>query len=144
MKTFKLVALSFVDGEEIETLPLEDGLIMNKEFGGGGSWLIEAYLPLETVEMFRDYEGTDQLVHLQATISKPSNDPANFQATIKSISKLNDHISILFDAHLFRRTNNFHEKVLQSLINEGLTGEDLVVQFREKIQEKPTLQAQGK
>lgn len=143
MKTFKLVALSFVDGEDIETLPLEDGLIMNREFGGE-SWLIEAYLPSEKMEMFLPYEGTSQLVHLQATISKPTNDPADFKATVKSISKLNDHISILFDAKLFRRKNNFHEKVLQSLVNEGLTGDELIVQFKEKVQEKPTLQAQGK
>ncbi|MDX5476077.1 MAG: YwpF-like family protein [Bacillaceae bacterium] len=143
MKTFKLVALSFVDGEEIETLPLEDGLIMNREFGGE-NWLIEAYLPAEKLELFRPFEGTNELVHLQATISKPTNDPANFQATVKSISKLNDYISILFDAQLFRRKNNFHEKVLKSLVDEGLTGNELVVQFREKVQEKPTLQAQGK
>ncbi|WP_096156555.1 MULTISPECIES: YwpF family protein [Bacillus] len=143
MKTFKLVALSFVDGEEIEKLPLEDGLIINKEFGGE-KWLIEAYLPSETTELFREYEGTNELVHLQATISKPTNDPANFQVTVKSISEMNDHISVLFDAQLFRRTNNFHEKVLKSLLDEGLTGEELVVQFREKVQEKPTLQTQGK
>ena len=141
MKTFKLVALSFVDGEEIETLPLEDGLIMNKEFGGE-NWLIEAYLPVEKFSMFQGYEGTNTSIHLQATISKPTNEPANFQATVKSISKLNKHISVLFEAQLFRRTNNFHEKVLKSLVDEGLTGDELVVQFREKVQEKPTLKTQ--
>lgn len=42
MKTFKLVSLHVETKEEFLEVPLEDGLIINKE-DERSSWLIEAY-----------------------------------------------------------------------------------------------------
>lgn len=138
MKTFKLVALSIVHGEKVEKLDLQDGLIINREYGKE-NWLIEALLPKSNAEKFEEIYANEEMVHVQATISKPTNDPASFQAFINNIAIMDEHISILFEGELFRRNNNHPEKLLENLVQEGLAGEDLVRAFKEKLNEKSAI-----
>ncbi|WP_169864776.1 YwpF family protein [Sutcliffiella halmapala] len=140
MKTFKLVALSIVHGEKVEKLELHDGLIINREYGKE-NWLIEALLPKSNSEKFEGIYKNQEVVHVQATISKPTNDPASFQAIIKNVSIMEEHMSILFEGELFRRNSNYPEKLLESLVQSGYDGEELVQAFKEKINEKPVLQS---
>ncbi|CAG9621380.1 YwpF-like family protein [Sutcliffiella rhizosphaerae] len=139
MKTFKLVALSLVHGEEVEQLDLLDGLIINREYGKE-NWLIEALLPKINPDKFQAFQKSGDSLHIQATISKPTNDPASFEAVIRNVAVMEERISILFEGELFRKNANYHENLLEQLINEGLSGEELVNAFKDKIKEKPVLE----
>lgn len=139
MKTFKLVALSIVHGENVEKLDLKDGLIINREYGKE-NWLIEALLPKENPEKYQSILENKETVHVQATISKPTNDPASFEVVIRNVAVMDERMSILFEGELFRRNNNYPEKLLESLVESGYNGDDLLQAFKEKINEKPVLQ----
>ncbi|QFT90707.1 hypothetical protein FIU87_18845 [Bacillus sp. THAF10] len=139
MKTFKLVALSLVHGEEVEQLDLQDGLIINREYGKE-NWLIEVLLPKVEPEKFQTFQENGKLLHVQATISKPTNDPASFEVVIRNVAVLEDRMSILFEGELFRKNSNYHEKLLERLVMEGYSGEDLVHAFKNKVKEKPVLE----
>ncbi|MGM0837589.1 MAG: YwpF family protein [Bacillota bacterium] len=139
MKTFKLVALSIVHGENVEKLDLLDGLIINREYGKE-NWLIEALLPMENPEKYQSILDNKETVHVQATISKPTNDPASFEAVIRNVAVMDERMSILFEGELFRRNNNYPEKLLETLVESGYNGEDLLQAFKDKINEKPVLQ----
>ena len=128
MKTFKLVNLSFLQDDSKRPIPLIDGLIINKEFGGD-NWLIETYIPKDHLPRFEELANSEELVPIQAVISKPDNDPATFHAKVKHISVMDEHISVLMDASLFRRNNSFHVDLLAKLVEEGLSGDDLLQQF---------------
>ena len=139
MKTFKLVALSLVHGENVEQLDLQDGLIINREYGKE-NWMIEALLPKVEPEKYQALQESGEFVHVQATISKPTNDPASFEVVIRNVAVLEDRMSILFEGELFRKNSNYHEKLLERLVMEGYSGEDLVNAFKNKVQEKPVLE----
>ncbi|WP_223701260.1 YwpF-like family protein [Sutcliffiella deserti] len=141
MKTFKLVALSIVhDDESVEELDLQDGLIINREYGKE-NWLIEALLPKVKAELYEKIYENNETLHVQATISKKTNAPASFQTVIRNVSVMDEHMSILLEGELHRRTDNYSEKLLESLVHEGFQGEDLVQAFKEKINSKPLVQS---
>lgn len=139
MKTFKLVALSLVHGEDVEQLDLQDGLIINREYGKE-NWLIEALLPKSEPEKYEEFRDNEEMIHIQATISKPTNAPASFEAVVRQVAVMEDKMSILFEGELFRKNSNYHEKLLERLVIEGYKGEELVNAFKTKIKEKPVLE----
>ena len=139
MKTFRLVAISLVHGEEVEQLDLQDGLIINREYGKE-SWLIEALLPKSEPEKYEEFRDNEEMLHVQATISKPTNDPASFEAVVRQVAVMEDKMSILFEGELFRKNSNYHEKLLERLVNEGYNGDKLVEAFKNKVKEKPVLE----
>ncbi|WP_226682020.1 YwpF-like family protein [Sutcliffiella horikoshii] len=139
MKTFRLVAISLVHGEEVEQLDLQDGLIINREYGKE-NWLIEALLPKDKPEMYEEFRDNEEMLHVQATISKPTNAPASFEAVVRQVAVMEDKMSILFEGELFRKNTNYHEKLLERLVNEGYNGDELVEAFKNKVKEKPVLE----
>ncbi|WP_404429425.1 YwpF family protein [Sutcliffiella horikoshii] len=139
MKTFRLVAISLVHGEEVEQLDLQDGLIINREYGKE-NWLIEALLPKSEPEKYEEFRDNEEILHVQATISKPTNDPASFEAVVRQVAVMEDKMSILFEGELFRKNSNYHEKLLERLVNEGYNGDKLVEAFKNKVKEKPVLE----
>ncbi|AST93369.1 MULTISPECIES: YwpF family protein [Sutcliffiella] len=127
MKTFKLVSLALIEENKNRPIPLIDGLIINKELDE--QWLVEAYVPKDNLVLFENLVNSEELIPIQTIISKPTNDPATFHARVKHISVMEEHISVLFDAQLFRRNNSFHVDLLSSLVGEGLAGDELLSQF---------------
>ncbi|MDF2791212.1 MAG: hypothetical protein K0S80_4314, partial [Neobacillus sp.] len=84
MKSFKLVALEVVeDGNSVE-IPLEDGLIINKE-NESASWLLEAYTDLSLYDYFQKIHEQSREVIVQAVITKRENVPAYFQTKIATL-----------------------------------------------------------
>jgi hypothetical protein len=138
MKTFKLVALEVVeDGNSVE-IPLEDGLIINKE-SERASWLLEAYTDLSLYDYFQKIHEQSREVIVQAVITKRENDPAYFQTKIASLKKLDNHISVLFEGQLRRNRSDYSELLLDSLLEKGLGGQALLEEFRDKMKSKPKL-----
>ena len=81
----------------------------------------------------------EDLLDIRVVITRPANDPALFDATIKNISQLDDTISVVFECHIYTLRQVYAESLLEQLIDEGLTGEELKKSFNRMMQSKPRL-----
>lgn len=142
MKTFKLVNLMMgqegVSKDEVspKEIPLEDGLVLNRE-DGENSWLIEALVPKKFHSYFQKLLEAETKEKVYVTISKKTNTPAQILARVKTIVPLDDHISVLLDGRLLTsRPIHDPEELLQSLMDQGLTGEALMKEFKLNINQR--------
>ncbi|KZE96477.1 hypothetical protein AVP43_01623 [Geobacillus stearothermophilus] len=140
MKTFKLVGLSVIDeGMHRRDIPFIDGLIINKE-DGQNRWLVEAYLDDEYEPVFAGLKERTEF-QLQVTITHTSNDPANMLVAVRSITKMNGHISVLMEGLMIPRRTHLAEMVLAGLVEKGLQGEALLKEFRQQMDERQGVRA---
>jgi hypothetical protein len=139
VKTFKLVAMEIVEdgGTSIE-VPLEDGLIINKE-NEKSTWLLEAYTELSLYDYFKAIQEQNRELIVEVVITKPDNDPAYFQTKIAVLNKFEKHISVLMEGRLRRNRSDYSELLLDTLLEKGLDGPALLSEFKEKMQSKPKL-----
>ena len=139
MKTFKLVALevklSDAAHEVYQPVELIDGLIINKETEEN-CWIIEALLPNKFLAYFEEPLHRNESFKLQATISNPSNDPANFTVHIIGITKMEHQFSLLLEGMLTGKRMLSPEMILQNLIQKGLSGDILLQEFTYQLHEK--------
>lgn len=139
MKTFKLVALeiklSNSGSEDYHSLELIDGLIINKETEEN-QWILEALLPNASLPNFEEVFKQNEPLKLRATISKTSNDPANFNANIININKMEHQFSLLLEGMLTGGRALSPEMILQNLIEQGLSGHQLLQEFTHQLHEK--------
>lgn len=139
MKTFKLVSLAILHQEEqpsrFENIPLIDGLIINKE-DGENRWIVEAYVDKMYKHSFEKYLQHEEMLNLQVTITKETNDPASLVGKVKLIKVLEKTTSILFEGNLVSSRTNMAEIILDELIEKGLHGEGLLLEFKQRMQEK--------
>ncbi|OKL37598.1 YwpF family protein [Domibacillus mangrovi] len=134
MKTFK-VAEFFLDKEEdSHKIPLKDGLIINRE-DEKQSWLIELFLDENEELSIRRFHHVSNLT-ARIAITHRGNAPAIFSVSMRDIQKLDHGISVLFDAQLRQRRNDYTKQVLDSLLKEGLEGEELLNTFTDTIRKQ--------
>ncbi len=138
MKSFKLYSLDVVDGETTVEVPLVDGLILNKE-DENTTWILEAYTDLSLYDYFKKISEQDRDIIVEAVITKKENAPAYFQTKICSLIKFEKHISVLFEGQMRRNKSDYSELLLESLMQKGLEGSELLTEFKEKIQSKPKI-----
>ncbi len=137
MKTFKLISLQIIDDSEAQDITLHDGLIINKE-DERNRWLIEAYVGANYQDFFTRLLESERETPAQVVISKKENDPASFTTRVLSVKKIDGRLSVLFEGFL-KRSKNYAELLLSDLIEKGLSGEELLSEFREKMMTKPKL-----
>jgi hypothetical protein len=137
MKTFKLISLQIIDDSEAQDITLHDGLIINKE-DERNRWLIEAYVNANYHDFFTRLLESEKETPAQVVISKKENDPASFTTRVLSVKKIDGRLSVLFEGFL-KRSKNYAELLLSDLIDKGLSGEELLSEFREKMMTKPKL-----
>ncbi|WP_394238524.1 YwpF family protein [Niallia oryzisoli] len=138
MKTFKLISLQVVEECGLIDIKLEDGLVINKE-DRDRTWLLEAYVSAAYEPYFRALLDAGQEMSLQVVISRAENDPAYFQAKSLLIKKLsNNHLSLLFKGKI-NQANTYPEILLRALIERGLSGQELLNEFKEKMITKPKI-----
>ncbi|MEK3992400.1 YwpF-like family protein [Robertmurraya sp. FSL R5-0851] len=137
MKTFKLISLQIIDDSEALDITLHDGLIINKE-DERNRWLIEAYVGANYHDFFTKLLESEKETPAQVVISKKENDPASFTTRVLSVKKIDGRLSVLFEGFL-KRSKNYAELLLSDLIGKGLSGEELLSEFREKMMTKPKL-----
>ncbi|MFS0821395.1 YwpF family protein [Bacillus sp. 1P02SD] len=139
MKTFRLVSLMVLHQDEqpsrIEEIPLMDGLIINQE-DGENSWIVEAFIEKSYKPIFEKAKQEDTKLNLQVTISKKSNDPASLMGEVKIIKVMDNTVSVLLEGNLVPSRLNMAEIVLTDLIQQGLQGEGLLAEFKNRLQEK--------
>ncbi|WP_040207090.1 YwpF-like family protein [Neobacillus jeddahensis] len=138
MKSFKLYSLDVVDDVNSVEVPLVDGLILNKE-DERSTWLLEAYTDLSLYDYFKKISEQNRDIIVEAVITKKENAPAYFQTKISSLLKFEKHISVLFEGHLRRNKSDYSELLLDSLMQKGLEGPELLKEFKEKMQSKPRI-----
>ena len=138
MKTFKAVRFQIVDDEQITEYELLDGIIINKENSGTG-WLLEILISDIHYEQMKEYHDNQTLLDTRVVITRPSNDPALFDTTIKYIEQLEDKISVVFECHIYTLRQVYAERLLEQLIDEGLSGDELKTSFNRLMQSKPKL-----
>lgn len=137
MKTFKLVGLKIDEqSKEAKNIPLLDGLVINKE-DGENSWLIEALISKDFLPYFEEQKEANCKLKMFVTISKLSNAPAQISALVNTITVLDESISILFDGRLLTtRAQRHPEELLESLLDQGLSGNALMEAFKETIHKR--------
>ena len=139
MKTFKLVKLQIVEGENIRNFPLIDGLIINKE-DDKQTWILEAFLPDDEIDYFKKIQQKREDLEVLAVISNPQNDPASLYAHVHEVRHIGEKISVLFSGHLRNRRNEYAEELLNHLVSRSdLSGEDLLNEFRSQMKARPRL-----
>ena len=142
MKSFKLVSLEVVqDGTSVE-VPLEDALIINKE-DDRSTWLLEAYTDLSLYDYFKQLHDADAEIIVEAIITKLENDPAFFQTKIVTLNKFQNHIGVLLEGHLRRKRRDYSEILLESLLQKGLGGPELLGEFKDKLKSKPKIKVKS-
>lgn len=139
MKTFKAVRFQIVsESGGVTEYELDDGVIINKENSGTG-WLLEIVISDFHYETMKQHMEDETLLDIRVVITRPANDPALFDATIKNISRLEHSISVVFECHIYTLRQVYAESLLEQLIDEGLTGEELKKSFNRMMQSKPRL-----
>lgn len=138
MKTFKAVRFQIVNDEQITEYELLDGIIINKENSGTG-WLLEILISDIHLDQMKAYYEQQTLLDTRVVITRPSNDPALFDATIKYIQELGTQISVVFECHIYTLRQVYAERLLEQLIDEGLSGDELKTSFNRLMQSKPKL-----
>ncbi|UBH08384.1 YwpF-like family protein [Macrococcus armenti] len=138
MKTFKAIRFQIVEDESMKEYMLYDGVIINKENSGTG-WLLEILIDEIHLETMESYMQNGTILDTRVVITRASNDPAMFEATIKDIQVLGEKISVIFECHIYTLRQTYAEKLLEQLVNDGLSGQSLITAFNRKMQSKPKL-----
>lgn len=62
-----------------------------------------------------------------------------FESTVKSIKNFKTTMSIVFECHIYTLRQQYAESLLEQLIDDGLSGEELKKSFNRMMQSKPKL-----
>lgn len=140
MKTFKLISLQVVEDDSLVDIDLIDGLIINQE-NDQNTWMLEAYVNKSYHDYFQKLHDKGEDIIVQVVITKKENSPAAFLTKIFTIKHITDQLSILFEGTLMKTNYDYAEIVLKKLIGQGLTGEELLKEFKKILREKPKITA---
>ncbi|MED1202942.1 YwpF-like family protein [Heyndrickxia acidicola] len=135
MKTFKIISLTVLEKDQERDIPLVDGLIINKE-DGKKTWLIEAYLDNQYSEYFQKAKDSSQEMEVEVVITHEANPPAPFRTTILGVQVFEEHVSILLQGFLSTRTRENTGELLEGLVKKGLSGEELIKEFKLVLKRK--------
>ena len=114
MKTFKAVRFQIVNEHgAISEYVIEDGVIINKE-GSGTGWLLEIVISNEHYETFKQYKDNKQLLDIRVVITRPANDPALFNATVKSVKNFKYSMSVVLECHIYTLRQEYAESLLEN------------------------------
>lgn len=137
MKTFKLLSFSLVENEEVE-YPLIDGIIINQE-NSHRSWVLEMLMDHQHKDVFNRLQEIGDVVDVNVVISYPGNEPAPFEVAVYGVKPIGDHISVLMKGTLKRARRKYAETLLSELLEDGLTGDELLEQFESDMRTRPVL-----
>ncbi|MDZ5471850.1 YwpF-like family protein [Bacillus sp. 31A1R] len=140
MKTFKLVSLQIQEEDHLKDIPLDDGLIINRE-DDTSNWLIEAYVSKTFFDFFQNAMGNANELTTQVVISKKENDPAFFKTKVKSVRIFEKHISVLLEGKLKKMKSDYAELLLNDLIQKGFAGDTLITEFKTQMINRPRIQS---
>lgn len=138
MKSFKMLTLGVVENEEIVDYPLKDGICINQE-NSHRSWILEAYMDRQYKDVFTQHEKSQEPIDVKVVISYPENEPAAFNVAIYAVKEIGENISVLMKGTLKRIRSQYAEQLLEQLLEDGLSGEELLERFKEDMKSRPRL-----
>ncbi|QQK77438.1 hypothetical protein HUG15_18880 [Salicibibacter cibarius] len=139
MKTFRLRGLHLLlekDNEkpEEEQVELQEGLVINREEDGW--WLVEAVVAESGIATFQQLSEEGREVVMEILISHTQNDPATIVGRVRSIRPLTDRYSILIDGKMAVKKEEVFNYILETLIEDGYSGEELLTEFKKRKQDR--------
>lgn len=143
MKTFKLCSLAVLfddtknydDEMKGKTIPLVDGLIINKE-EARKNWLLDAVVEEKWAKFFQPFLESGRKFMSEVTITRKTNDPATLVCKVRSINKLKKHYSVHLDGVLVMKKDDLSDMLLRKLIDEGYEGEELYAEFKRRKKDR--------
>ncbi|WP_216831566.1 YwpF-like family protein [Alkalihalobacterium elongatum] len=135
MKTYRLFSLRLLQPHEkgvtqVE-VPLQDGLIIDME-DSAKKWLIDAVITPDLTAIFEKCQEENGKLIIEAVITSEKNYPATMVTKVRKITHLSDKVSILLDGLMVVRKDDIIDVILESIVEEGLTGEDLLEEFKNR------------
>ncbi|PSL44490.1 YwpF-like protein [Salsuginibacillus halophilus] len=138
MKTFRLKGLQLVfpgeESPEQQPVPFQDGLVINRE-EGDQMWLVDARLPEagdDVQAMFDEMQETGERFVMDVTITDESNDPATMVGSVRETLPLSEGFSVLFDAYMALQQEEVFNYILESLVEDGYSGKELIEEFKNR------------
>lgn len=139
LKTFKMLSIERFKEDTFISYPLIDGIIINQE-NSHHTWILEMYVDHKYAEAFLPLIDTDEVIEVRAVISYPDNEPAGFRVLVQGIKYFENEVSILMKGTLKTHRRQYAEQLLNKLVEEGLTGDELLARFRSDMMTRPRLQ----
>lgn len=139
LKTFKMLSMTVVQGDQTISVPLVDGIIINQE-NSHRSWILEMYVDKTDSTFFEQYNVSGELIEVKVIISYPENEPASFEVAVNAVKTIGDYVSVLFTGTLKRVRRKYAEQLLSELISSGLSGDELINRFEKDMRNRPQLQ----
>jgi hypothetical protein len=138
LKTFKMLSMTVVQGEQTISTPLVAGIIINQE-NSHRSWILEMYVDKTDSTFFEQFKNSGELMEVKVVISYPENEPASFEVAVYDVKTIGDYVSVLFKGTLIRTRRKYAVQLLTELVQEGLTGEKLINRFENDMRQRPHL-----
>lgn len=138
LKTFKMLSVGVLIDDKIQDFPLIDGIIINQE-NSHRMWILEMFIDKQHQELFEGWKESGEVLDTSVVISYPENEPAGFRVAVDTVQQIGDNISVLLKGRLKRARTQYAEHLLEELITEGLSGEDLLRRFESDMRERPRL-----
>lgn len=138
MKTFKMISVSIISDHEEVQIAIEDGIVINQE-NSSRSWILELFTDQNYEAFFNELKMSNKVYVVKVIISYPENEPAHFEVVTYSVKQIGDHLSVLLRGTLKRVRRKYAESLLAELIEDGLTGEDLLSKFESDMKTRPAL-----
>ena len=133
-----MLAFDLLSTGNIQQIPLTDGIIINQE-NSHNSWILELYIPNTYRDIFETLLAFNTVFDARAVISFPDNEPAAFSLVVSTIKDIGNHISVLLKGTLKAQRKRYAEQLLQELLAEGLSNEELLARFESGMRERPKL-----
>nr|WP_304608893.1 YwpF family protein [Planomicrobium sp. YIM 101495] len=132
-----MLSFSLVENEEVE-YPLIDGIIINQE-NSHRSWVLEMLMEHQHKDVFNRLQEIGDVVDVNVVISYPGNEPAPFEVAVYGVKPIGEHISVLMKGTLKRARRKYAETLLSELLEDGLSGDELLEQFESDMRTRPVL-----
>ena len=138
LKTFKMLSFEIEYQKKIQSIPLIDGLIINQE-NSHQLWTVEIFISKEYEPIFQQLLKDQTVIKAQIVISFPDNDPAHFLVVVSSIHHIGDNISVLLKGRITQKKRQYAELLLDKLLAQDLTKDELLHEFEIGLRERPKL-----
>lgn len=133
MKSFKVIDLKIIQEQNFIVPEVIDGVIINLE-EGEEPWVIEMVTSNHLSSVLTKLK--DQRLDMMVTITRPTNAPAKFSATLMDIHEHEDKISVIFKGAIVNHGPNYAENLLAYLVDKGYEGDALVNEFNVRMESK--------
>ncbi|PYF07559.1 YwpF family protein [Ureibacillus chungkukjangi] len=138
MKTFKMLSFDLINEDGGQNIPIIDGIVINQE-NSRKSWILELFLSKEHKTTFENLKASNEVFEVHVIISFPDNEPAPFKVLVSDIREIGEKITVLLKGTIKTRRSKYAEALLNSLLTEELSSEELMTRFKKGMRERPRI-----